>query len=248
MKHYRYSVEMKRLHRVLPTEATQQLERSASKLGKPTQLFHGTTPEAANNIIKDGFKLPTRGGMFGRGVYFAKDPLKSVCFAGVASPPPNNSWWTFFFGGSNGEEERWRNMLLCDVYLGKVKTLRRAQPGFTPRNLRRGCCLRRLGFREYNSVRAPGGCCGSVRVTEYVVYEQYQGIPRYLIEFDKEPKVLPSKATPHGSRKLSGQSPGGRSSGAPSPTATGSAALGGPGGATPPSVVGQAARSDQNML
>jgi len=255
VQHYRCSVEMKRLHRVVPTEALQQLEQRACKLGKPSQLFHGTTPEAARNIIKDGFKLPVRNGMFGRGLYFAKDPLKSVNYALAPQPSRGISWsmWTFLFGGSDEEEEeRYRNMLLCDVYLGNVLTLRRARPRFKPTDLRRCWCLRRLGLRDYNAVRAPGGCCGAVRVTEYVVYEQYQGIPRYLIEFDKGASRSDSKSSGQSSLgkggvknsklrgktstgfQLSGQSVGGSTAQS--------------GGATPPAVLGQAVQSDQGRI
>lgn len=40
--------------------------------------FHGTSKEAIENIIKEGFRLPNKAGMYGKGVYFATDSSKSA--------------------------------------------------------------------------------------------------------------------------------------------------------------------------
>mmetsp|Transcript_42860 Transcript_42860/g.114955 ORF Transcript_42860/g.114955 Transcript_42860/m.114955 type:complete len:86 (+) Transcript_42860:2-259(+) len=79
-------------------------------------------------------------------------------------------------------------MLLCDVYLGKSRTLRSARPRFNPsRDLRRSRLLRCVGASSYNSVRVPGGAFGTVKVTEFVVYSESQAIPRFLLEFEPVP-------------------------------------------------------------
>lgn len=76
-------------------------------------------------------------------------------------------------------------MLGCEVYLGKSRTMRAARPNFEPgKGLRRSWPLRAIGAKGYNSVRAPGGKLGCVKVTEYVIYQEFQAIPKFLIEFD----------------------------------------------------------------
>ena len=52
------------------------------------RLFHGTSKDAAHAIVADGFRLPTHGGMFGAGIYFADTPLKSLQ---CARPAPRAS-------------------------------------------------------------------------------------------------------------------------------------------------------------
>merc|ERR1711879_1069254 len=56
--------------------------RTARISGQPVSqqqhslLFHGTTWENMKSIIANDFRLPTRAGMFGKGIYF-DTPLKS---------------------------------------------------------------------------------------------------------------------------------------------------------------------------
>eukprot|EP00927_Polykrikos_kofoidii_P074415 TRINITY_DN70402_c0_g1_i1.p1 TRINITY_DN70402_c0_g1~~TRINITY_DN70402_c0_g1_i1.p1 ORF type:complete len:287 (-),score=20.35 TRINITY_DN70402_c0_g1_i1:66-833(-) len=198
---YNHSVIIKRLHRVKPSAALAALQATASSLGQPTMLFHGTRPESAAEIIRDGFKLPKVRGMFGKGIYFAKDPLKSVNYARKKDVTPG-TWLYNLFVRTADNADCWLHMLLCDVYLGKVKTLRRARHNFTSENLRRCWLLKALGFQDFNSVRGASGLCGAVRVEEFVVYEQYQGIPRFLIEFEKG-QTLPRKLNPASSASAS---------------------------------------------
>ena len=54
-------------------------------------------------ILADGFRLPSHAGMFGRGIYFADTPLKSLQYTGGT------------FGCVGGGR---RYMLVCDVELG----------------------------------------------------------------------------------------------------------------------------------
>lgn len=79
-----------------------------------------------------------------------------------------------------------KRMLLCDVYLGKSRTLRTGNGNFEPsRGLRRNKIWRLLGAKNYDSVRAPGGALGPVKVSEFVVYKEEQAIPRFIIEFER---------------------------------------------------------------
>lgn len=63
------------------------------------RLYHGTSHAAAQEICATGFKLPTRAGMFGQGLYFTNVPNKSVRYA------PSGF------------------VLVCDVAVGRTKRL-----------------------------------------------------------------------------------------------------------------------------
>jgi len=196
---YGFSIKLTKLFRVRPNQAMLQQEIELARLGAPTLLFHGTLPTAADSIIKGGFRLPEKAGMFGQGVYFAKDPLKSAAFAKSGSAPQKEEPWSIWnifssvaTGASEDSEEGKKfvhRMLLCDVYLGCCRTLRLPDRNFEPRTgLRKRCvcrCFGSSGSSEYNSVRAPGGTFGAVRVTEFVVYREDQAVPRFLLEFEK---------------------------------------------------------------
>lgn len=182
---YGYELRIKKLWRIRPCEALLTNESQAQRLGSATKLFHGTSKDKAASIAKSGFKLPEKKGMFGRGVYFAKTPLKSATFA------PENSWWPALervrkdgiFSALTRKDEG--QVLLCDVYLGSQMTLRRSNSDFNPtEDLQAGWLRKSLGFGDYDSVRAPGGLFCAVNVEEYVVYKEHQGVPQFLIEFD----------------------------------------------------------------
>jgi Poly(ADP-ribose) polymerase catalytic domain len=71
--------------------------------------FHGTGKEGIENIPREGFKLTKVGDrklMFGRGIYFATDSSKSA--------------QEIYTKGTN-------KLLLCEVLLGKHKTVTREQ-------------------------------------------------------------------------------------------------------------------------
>mmetsp|Transcript_20186 Transcript_20186/g.36571 ORF Transcript_20186/g.36571 Transcript_20186/m.36571 type:complete len:251 (+) Transcript_20186:33-785(+) len=194
IQHYRSVLKLRKLYRIIPQQALSDLEAEAvqANIGSPTQLFHGTNYGSAEAIVKGGFQLPQHPGMFGRGIYFAKDPLKSVQYARDRSGPGVRplggfglgSLWQLFFGSGAPAAPAAQRMLLCDVYLGKSMTRRRANRSLGVASLQRHPCLRRCGARDYNSVHAPGGRCGAVVVTEYVIYNRCQAIPRFLLEFE----------------------------------------------------------------
>jgi hypothetical protein len=96
--------------------------------------------------------------MFGCGLYFASDSSKSA--------------QTIYTKGSN-------MLLLCDVLLGRSKTVENARPDMTADKLRR---------RKYDSLFAKRGTksTGGVVYDEFVVYDRYQAIPRYVIHYRTE--------------------------------------------------------------
>merc|ERR1712217_643850 len=130
---------------------------SASKLGKPMQLFHGTRLRSAHQIATRGFKLPKHSGLYGPGIYFAHNPRKSANYA------PESSWSPFFrrwanqgfYGAISNSDEG--QLLLSDVYLGNCK-----REGFfsntqNPATDLAGGWFRKLfGMGDYDSVYAPG--------------------------------------------------------------------------------------------
>ena len=116
--------------------------------------FHGTSADAVGKIVKEGFRVGTEG-MYGPGVYFATDSSKSA--------------QNIYTKGSN-------QLLLCEVLLGKSKTVDKAMTWMT---------LQKLKVEGYDSVFAQRGTRGSggVRYDEYVVYDPDQAIARYVIHY-----------------------------------------------------------------
>ena len=120
--------------------------------------FHGTTKAAMESIIEEGFRVPaTKGQMFGAGIYFASDSSKSA--------------QEMYTEGSG-------ILLLCDVLLGKTKTVESARQDMT---------REKLEHEGYDSLFAKRGskAKGSVLYDEFVVYNPDQAIVRYLIHYEK---------------------------------------------------------------
>jgi hypothetical protein len=190
--HYSCSLKLTRLWKISQSEQLKENESRAKVLGKATQLFHGTSIANALKICRSGFRLPQKAGMFGRGVYFAECPLKSATFA------PDSATASFQYFYEYGISGLWKKkkgqLLLCDVYLGRSKTLRRACNKLDPSiDLKPSSWFQKMvcavsGSKEYHSVYVPGGWLFSaVNVSEYVVYQEHQGIPKYLVEFEYGP-------------------------------------------------------------
>merc|ERR1712118_130982 len=75
--HYSRTLQLTRLWRVCETDVWQNREqRAIATYGNPKRLFHGTSRRAADSIVAGGFRLPSRAGMFGKGIYFVECPLK----------------------------------------------------------------------------------------------------------------------------------------------------------------------------
>lgn len=208
---YRFAMTLKRLWRIRDNETWREMARSAkAQYGSSTRLFHGTTPENARRIMSSGFQLPNHPGMFGKGVYFAKCPLKSVQYARVRATKAWFSWGQKLMSLFSAADE-WPMgespvMLVCDVYLGRSQTWRTAATHLqSAEDLRPGSFTRLFcPRRKYHSVYAPGPsrhcngqvssccccccnvCCHAVQVSEWIVYDPCQGIPRYVLEFESK--------------------------------------------------------------
>jgi len=183
-RHYRCKMRVSKIWRVRECELLKKHRQKAEKLGAPTQLFHGSSPQKISRIAEEGFQLPTHAGMFGKGVYFARCPLKSANYA------REDSWGPFLWRVVTGEkwfERKGGQMLVCDVYLGKAMTLRKSANGLDPfKDLKAGWLRETFGFGDYHSVHAPGGLFGAVNVEEFIVYRVEQAIPQYVVEFEYE--------------------------------------------------------------
>jgi len=185
VSHYKFEIDVKCIWHVPLNDTLNAMQQQAMRLGEPVQLFHGSSPQHCANIMSKGFGIPNHRGMFGAGLYFAESPLKSVQYAQKSKSGGFLKWLGQMFGTSKEHDFGGSQMLICDVYLGRSKTVRSAWPGIDPiTDLSGGTFSNALGLGDYHSVYAPGGKFAAVWVTEYVVYQPYQAIPRYLIEFD----------------------------------------------------------------
>jgi len=62
--------------------ASALLARRAGVPARVKRLYHGTSVAAAASIVRDGFKIPTRGSFaFGRGVNLTPDPVHTLMYA-----------------------------------------------------------------------------------------------------------------------------------------------------------------------
>ncbi len=119
--------------------------------------FHGTSKDGVEGIIKDGFRLPTKGGMYGTGVYFATDSSKSA--------------QELYTKGSN-------MLLLCDVLLGKSRTVDKAFPRMDLATMQKDKYDSLFAKRDTNKT-------GGVLFDEFIVYNPDQALPKYIIHYIK---------------------------------------------------------------
>jgi hypothetical protein len=159
--HKTVPLKIKKLWRIRTTPLFQQYDAESNKLGRPKQLFHGTSLFSAQKIARDGFRLPSHAGKYGKGLYFAFNPHKSACYA-------------------EGQ------MLVCDVYLGSSrKVVSASWNNVEPsKDLKGGWLRKTLGMGEYHSIYA----VGLIGETECIVYKESQAVPRYLIEYQYDRK------------------------------------------------------------
>ena len=113
-------------------------------------------------ITQAGFRIG-KPGMYGAGVYFATDSSKS----GQA----------IYTKGSN-------KLLLCKVFLGRAKTVHRADDKLTGE---------RLHAERFDSVFAPRGTKGTGGVVndEFVVFDERQAVVKYVIHYSTSAMGLP---------------------------------------------------------
>ena len=132
--------------------------------------FHGTDDNGVRGITKDGFRMPdpnpppAKRGMYGQGIYFATDSSKSA--------------QRIYTKGS-------QKLLLCQVILGKSKTVKQADYTLNKHKLR---------SHGYDSVYAPRGT--AVKNDEFVIFDPDQALPQYIIHFSDlppSPSVLTNK-------------------------------------------------------
>eukprot|EP01018_Ginkgo_biloba_P039120 Gb_11774 [translate_table: standard] len=132
---------------------------------KPTQqLFHGTDDGGVGGITKDGFRLPAinKNNMFGQGCYFATDSSKGA--------------QKIYTKGSN-------KLLLCDVLLGRTWTVQKDYPDMDLEK------IKKKGYDSLFSKRGGRGTGGTL-YDEYVVYNPYQAIPRYIVHYKNQHRDL----------------------------------------------------------
>mmetsp|Transcript_128420 Transcript_128420/g.227486 ORF Transcript_128420/g.227486 Transcript_128420/m.227486 type:complete len:174 (-) Transcript_128420:44-565(-) len=120
-------------------------------------LYHGTSSSGAKGIAAEGFQLPVLPGMFGRGIYFADIPLKC---------------WQY------SAKSRSKHIIVCDVALGRPMKQTKGAYLLTRRFLHS-----RGGFDSVIGLSRREG--GELRLPEYVVYQEDQVIPRYLLEISQ---------------------------------------------------------------
>lgn len=97
--------------------------------------------------------------MFGQGIYFATDSSKSAR--------------EIYTKGSN-------KLLLCDVFLGKVKEVRSVDRWWNRKKLR---------SQKFDSLHAPRN--SAVKNDEFVIFNPDQALPRYIIHFKHSNHVVP---------------------------------------------------------
>ena len=185
---YEFGMALRDAWRVSNPELESDFDQTTAAIigrAKPSNVhrfFHGTSRDSARAIISGGFRLPPHRGMFGKGVYFADCPLKSLQYTGWA---PSG----------------WRYMLVCDVELGNtlVQTSG-ARPeidpsGGQPITQEESWLPSLRGEQEpsFDSVSAPAG--STLRVPEYIVYSPSQAVPRFILAVEQVPKRHPEALT-----------------------------------------------------
>lgn len=128
------------------------------KNSEPMLLLHGTSGDSAENIIREGFQVGSKG-MYGAGIYFATDTSKSAQYS---------------------RDSGVKTMLLCYVVLGKYMECSGPQPTF---NLQ---VIVSKGFDSVFAKRNTK-LTGGVYNDEYIIYRPEQATPRYLVKFETVP-------------------------------------------------------------
>lgn len=142
--------------------------------------YHGTTPEAAASIVREGFRVPSPDDtgnfvstglrvyytnmqreamqehagdelMFGQAIYVSTDLEKATRFAQGA-------------------------VILCQCALGNAKSVKTAEKNLTQATLLR---------QGYDSVKATAGCeqMGGCKFEEHALYHQDQVLPTHVVHF-----------------------------------------------------------------
>jgi hypothetical protein len=131
-------------------------------------LFHGTRSVNVSGILREALRMPKQlvgvvitGAMFGPGLYFADDWMKSAGYTSL-----KNSYWSSGGGSVRGREAF---MFAADVVLGNPFVAPGAHGYTSPP-------------AKHHSVFGKGGRSG-VQHNEFIVFSPNQNRLRYLIEF-----------------------------------------------------------------
>eukprot|EP00927_Polykrikos_kofoidii_P015817 TRINITY_DN17083_c0_g1_i1.p1 TRINITY_DN17083_c0_g1~~TRINITY_DN17083_c0_g1_i1.p1 ORF type:complete len:394 (-),score=42.92 TRINITY_DN17083_c0_g1_i1:60-1241(-) len=136
------------------------------------RLYHGTPRTSAQAIVSDGFRLPTKAGMFGKGIYFADCPLKS---------------WQYTDGISG---LRSGVMLCCWVELGRTSPQGGAWPSLRAPPARSfwDWITGESEFQSVTGLTQEEG--GSLRVPEYIIYDPAHVEVDYIFEVGSIPNAV----------------------------------------------------------
>ncbi|PAA79660.1 hypothetical protein BOX15_Mlig015454g1 [Macrostomum lignano] len=155
---HKISVQVKSIERIVNPTLDGRLYNVYNELFKkncsPELLIHGTSGSSAESIIKDGFRIGSKG-MFGAGVYFATDTTKSAQYC---------------------RESGVKTLLLCEVVLGKTMLCKAPRHDLTLDS------IRAAGYDSVFAKRNTKKTGGVVN-DEYIVYRPEQATPRYLVKF-----------------------------------------------------------------
>uniref|UniRef100_A0A1I8G268 Poly [ADP-ribose] polymerase n=1 Tax=Macrostomum lignano TaxID=282301 RepID=A0A1I8G268_9PLAT len=155
---HKISVQVKSIERIVNPTLDGRLYNVYNELFKkncsPELLIHGTSGSSAESIIKDGFRIGSKG-MFGAGIYFATDTTKSAQYC---------------------RESGVKTLLLCEVVLGKTMLCKAPRHDLTLDS------IRAAGYDSVFAKRNTKKTGGVVN-DEYIVYRPEQATPRYLVKF-----------------------------------------------------------------
>eukprot|EP00419_Tripos_fusus_P063953 CAMPEP_0172925556 /NCGR_PEP_ID=MMETSP1075-20121228/213935_1 /TAXON_ID=2916 /ORGANISM="Ceratium fusus, Strain PA161109" /LENGTH=1249 /DNA_ID=CAMNT_0013786471 /DNA_START=29 /DNA_END=3778 /DNA_ORIENTATION=+ len=151
---------------------------------KPVGLkFHGTTREAALNIIAEGFKMPTNRDEQGR---FLSGDQRKLPMRGAHCDDSEDDFKRFlmmgggiYFATSSSKGSLFTKggeaMLLCELECGRMQE--RSEPCFS-------LDLQALQDKGYDSIFVPASSdCTGTSSEEFVVYSPDGAIPRFLVLF-----------------------------------------------------------------
>ena len=139
----------------LKLEAEYEEYRTAAFGEHEALKFHGTSNAGIKDIPRNGFKIGSKPGMFGAGIYFATDSSKSS--------------QEIYTKGSN-------KLLLCKVFLGRAKTVYKDDNTLTGERLR---------AERFDSVFAKRDTKhqGGVANDEFVVFDKRQAVAQFVIHY-----------------------------------------------------------------
>eukprot|EP00927_Polykrikos_kofoidii_P015818 TRINITY_DN17083_c0_g1_i2.p1 TRINITY_DN17083_c0_g1~~TRINITY_DN17083_c0_g1_i2.p1 ORF type:complete len:392 (-),score=34.60 TRINITY_DN17083_c0_g1_i2:60-1235(-) len=153
-------------------ETSKLTRKNLVRTDRGRRLYHGTPRHSAQAIVSDGFRLPAKAGMFGKGIYFADCPLKS---------------WQYTDGISG---LRSGVMLCCWVELGRTSPQGGAWPSLRAPPARSfwDWITGESEFQSVTGLTQEEG--GSLRVPEYIIYDPAHVEVDYIFEVGSIPNAV----------------------------------------------------------